>query len=95
VYPAIGNVPIGGLRRSQIIVLLDKIQHKSGDRMADATLAYLRKVLNWQASRLDDFSSPVVKGMGRYNGKERAKVDLTRPLSKAASSPPPAITRFR
>ena len=73
VYPAIGNVPISGLRRSQIVVLLDKIQHKSGDRMADATLAYLRKVLNWQASRVDDFSSPIVKGMGRYNGKERER----------------------
>ena len=40
--------------------------------MADLTLAYLRKVLNWHAGRVDDFNSPIVKGMGRYNGKEQA-----------------------
>lgn len=72
VYPAIGAVPIGALRRSQIVALLDKIQTRSGDRMADLTLAYLRKVLNWHAGRVDDFNSPIVKGMGRYNGKEQA-----------------------
>src|SRR5262249_23102974 len=43
VYPSIGAVPIGALRRSQIVALLDKIQDRSGDRMADLTLAYLRK----------------------------------------------------
>lgn len=73
VYPEIGDEPIGTLKRSQIIDLLDKIQGKSGDRMADLTLAYLRKVLNWHASRVDDFNSPIVKGMGRYNGKEQER----------------------
>ena len=69
VYPVIGAVPISTLKRSQIVALLDKIQGKSGDRMADLTLAYLRKALNWQASRVDDFNSPIVRGMGRYDAK--------------------------
>ena len=73
VYPAIGAVPISALRRSQIVTLLDKIQNSSGDRMADLTLAYLRKVFNWHAGRVDDFSSPIVKGMGRYNSIEQAR----------------------
>jgi integrase len=73
VYPTIGAVPIGALRRSQIVAMLDKIQDRSGDRMADITLAYLRKALNWHAGRVDDFNSPIVKGMGRYNGKEQAR----------------------
>jgi integrase len=73
VYPLIGAVPIGNLKRSQIVTLLDGIQNSSGDRMADLTLAYLRKALNWHAGRVDDFNSPIVKGMGRYNGKEQAR----------------------
>jgi integrase len=73
VYPVIGAVPISVLRRSQIVTLLDKIQNGSGDRMADLTLAYLRKVFNWHAGRVDDFSSPIVKGMGRYNSIEQAR----------------------
>src|SRR5262249_26268078 len=73
VYPSIGAVPIGALRRGEIVALLDKLQDGSGDRMADLTLAYLRKALNWHAGRVDDFNSPIVKGMGRYNGKERAR----------------------
>ena len=71
VYPAIGDVPIGDLRRSQIVTLLDKIQDGSGDRMADLTLAYLRKVFNWHAGRVDDFNCPIVKGMGRYKAKSK------------------------
>jgi integrase len=74
VYPVIGAVPIGALKRSQIVTLLDKVQGRSGDRMADITLAYLRKALNWHAGRVDDFNSPIVKGMGRYNGKEQARL---------------------
>ena len=72
VYPVIGDEPISTLKRSQIVRLLDKIQDGSGDRTADLVLAYLRKVFNWHASRSDDFRSPIVKGMTRYNGKERA-----------------------
>jgi integrase len=33
--------------------------------MANSTLAILGKVLNWHASRSDDFVSPVVRGMAR------------------------------
>jgi len=73
VYPAIGDVPLLALRRSQVVKLLDHIQDTCGDRKADLVLAYLRRAFNWHASRVDDFSSPIVKGMGRYNGKERER----------------------
>jgi Arm DNA-binding domain len=72
IYPAIGNVPIGDLKRSRIVALLDDVQDRCGDRMADLTYAYLRRVLNWHASRVDDFASPVVRGMGRYDARSRA-----------------------
>jgi integrase len=41
--------------------------------MADRTLAHLRKAFNWQASRDDEFTPPVVKGMVRTKPKERAR----------------------
>ena len=46
--------------------------------MADRTLAYLRKAFNWYATRDDQFSVPVVRGMARVKPKERAR---TRVLS--------------
>jgi integrase len=73
VYPAIGGVPVGELRRSQIVRLLDKIQDECGDRTADLALSYLRRVLAWHASRVDDFNSPIVRGMGRYDNSARAR----------------------
>lgn len=41
--------------------------------MADRTLAYVRKVMNWHATRSDDFRSPIVRGMARTKPKERAR----------------------
>jgi integrase len=41
--------------------------------MADQTLAIIRKVMNWHASRSDDFRSPIVRGMARTKPKERAR----------------------
>jgi integrase len=73
VYPALGDIPLAALRRSQIVRLLDDIQDHNGDRMADLTLAYLRRALKWHAHRVDDFSSPIIEGMGRYNAGERAR----------------------
>jgi integrase len=54
------------------VKLLDRIEDKSGPRMAHVTLAYLSRIFNWHASRDDTFRSPVVRGMGRVKPKERA-----------------------
>jgi integrase len=101
VYPEIGDVPLRTLRRSQIVKLLDKVQDQNGDRRADLVLAYLRKALNWYAPRTDDFSSPIVKNMGRYNGKERERSrtltdEELRKIWQATEPPHPfhALIRF-
>jgi integrase len=73
VYLKLGARQIDDIRRSDIVRLLDKIEDDNGPVMADHTLAYLRKVLNWQASRSDDFKSPIVRGMARTKPKERAR----------------------
>jgi integrase len=81
VFPHIGNRPIGEIRRSEIVRLLDKIEaggsegrrRAGGAVMADRTLATIRKIMNWHASRSDDFRSPIVRGMARVKPKERAR----------------------
>ena len=72
VYPRVGNVQINELKRSKINEMLDEIEKENGPVMADRTLAYVRKALNWHASRSDDFRSPIVRGMARTKPKERA-----------------------
>ena len=73
VFPIIGNRPIGEIRRSEIVRLLDEIEEGSGGPMADQTLAVIRRMFNWHATRSDDFRSPIVRGMARTKPKERAR----------------------
>jgi integrase len=73
VYPALGPRPIAEIRRSEIVRLLDGVEEGSGPSMATQTLALVRKVMNWHASRSDDFVSPVVRGMARTNPTEQAR----------------------
>jgi integrase len=76
VYPELGAKQIGDIKRSDIVRLLDKIEDENGATMADRTLAVVRMVMNWHASRSDDFRSPIVRGMGRVNPKERARTRI-------------------
>jgi integrase len=78
VKPAIGRIGIYELRRSDVARMLDKIADERGLVMADQTLAFLRKALNWYAGKDDAFNSPIVRGMVRTKPRERAR---TRVLS--------------
>jgi len=73
VYDVIGDRPIADIKRSEIVRLLDQIEDNQGPVMADWTLATVRKIMNWHASRSDDFNSPIVRGMSRTKPKERAR----------------------
>lgn len=73
VKPAIGKLGIYDIRRSHVVEMLDEIADDSGPVMADRTLAYVRKAFNWYATRDDEFTPPIVKGMARSKGKERAR----------------------
>jgi integrase len=78
VYPELGDRPIGDVRRSEIVRLLDKVEDENGPAAADKSLAFIRRIFNWHASRSDDFRSPIVPGMSRTKTRERAR---TRVLS--------------
>jgi integrase len=74
VYPRLGDKPIAEIKRSEIVkLLLDKIEDDNGPVMADRTLSIVRKIMNWHASRSDEFRSPIVRGMARTKPKERAR----------------------
>jgi len=74
VYPTLGSRPISEIKRSEIVRLLDRIEEGSGPAMATQTLAIIRKVMNWHASRSDDFLSPVVRGMARTQEMARDRI---------------------
>ena len=74
VYPKLGSRQIDEIKRSEINTLLDKIEDENGPRMAALTLAYLRRVMNWHATRSDDFRTPIVRGMGRGVANKRDRV---------------------
>lgn len=91
IFPAIGDTPIENVKRSDLVRLLDKIEDKTGTRQADLCLKYLGRVFNWHAARTDEFKTPIVRGMNRYNAKahERSRVlndDELRAVWKAAAT---------
>jgi integrase len=89
--PVIGNRPIGAIKRSEIVRLLDRVEEENGPSMADDVLAFVRKIMNWHATRSDEFRSPIVRGMARTKPKERARSrilnddELRRVLATAAA----------
>src|SRR5262249_49110586 len=76
VFPSIGDRQSDSIKRSELVRLLDQIEDKSGPRMAHVTLSVLQRIFNWHALRTDDFASPIVRGMGRINVKERGRARI-------------------
>ncbi len=85
VYPTLGDVPIGAIKRKAVIDLLDRIEDgklintksgepiKGGPVMAHSTLAIVRKIMRWYAVRDEDYVVPIVPGMARIKPDERAR----------------------
>jgi integrase len=67
IYPRWEHKPFRELRRTDVTALLDQIEDKHGKGQADYCLCVIRKMMNWYASRNDEYISPVVRGMGRRN----------------------------
>ena len=79
------------IRRGDVTKLLDIVEDGSGPAAADRVLAIASAITNWYATRHDDYSSPIIKGMRRSNPKERARTrilndDELRAIWKAAES---------
>jgi integrase len=84
VHPTLGDRPIVEIKRSEIVRLLDKIAAgelttpagkplRGGPVMANRALAIVRRIMNWHATRSDDFRSPIVRGMARADDGARTR----------------------
>jgi integrase len=73
IYPRFGSMPIGSIKRSEIVRLLDDIEENNGVFRAQSVLTVLSKLFNWHADRDDDFLSPIRRGMARIKQQEHAR----------------------
>jgi integrase len=72
-FPAFGDQLMAGVRRGDVVRLLDRVEDKHGSVMADALLASVGKVMRWYAVRDESYVPPLVRGMRRSKPKERAR----------------------
>jgi integrase len=73
VRPKLGAKAVHDLKRLDVINMLDTIADAGAPVMADRVLAHFRKALRWYATRDEGFAVPLVAGMARTNGRERAR----------------------
>jgi integrase len=66
-------MPIGDIKRKIMVGLLDKVEDHSGATSAHMVLAVVGRIMNWHATRDEDYSSPIVRGMSRIKPRERAR----------------------
>jgi integrase len=69
VYPRWKDRPFLEIRRRDVTELLEHIEDHHGRSQADVVLATIRNIMNWQQTRDDDYTSPIVKGMKRDKRK--------------------------
>src|SRR5262245_4292662 len=74
VLPVWGDREFTRIRRSDVAALLDHVEDEHSPRQADLVLAVVRGIMNWSATRRDDYSPPVVRGMGRDKAAPRERI---------------------
>ena len=73
ILPAWGAREFTSIRRSDVAALLDKVEDENGARTADYCLTIMRAIMNWCATRRDDYSPPIVRGMRRQSAHAQAR----------------------
>jgi integrase len=76
IYPAWQDREFSSIRRSDVTSLLDTVQDANGPRQADYVLAIVRGLMNWYASRSDDYVSQIARGMRRTDPKSRKRARI-------------------
>jgi len=74
VLPVWGDREFMSIRRSDVAALLDHVEDEHSPRQADLVLAVVRGIMNWYATRHDDYNPPIVRGMGRNKAAPRARI---------------------
>ena len=73
IVPHIGDRDFVDLRRSDIALLLDRIQDDHGRQMADAVLTVLRSIAGWVQTRDDSYRMPFTKSMRRVSKQQYSR----------------------
>jgi integrase len=76
VLPRWGAREFLSIRRSDVAALLDQVEDRQGKRTADKVLTVIRSLMNWYATRSDDYVPPVVRGMQRQSLAETARARI-------------------
>jgi integrase len=76
ILPVWGAREFVSIRRSDVASLLDRVEDENGARTADYILTVTRALMNWHATRRDDYSPPIVRGMRRQSphAQKRARI---------------------
>jgi integrase len=67
VLPLWENREFVSIRRTDVAALLDEVEDNHGARQADYVLNITRGLMNWYATRHDDYGPPIVRGMRRQS----------------------------
>jgi integrase len=73
VLPAWGERDFLSIRRSDVAALLDHVEDEVSAHQADACLKVVRSLMNWYATRADDYAPPIVRHMARQSPHAMAR----------------------
>ena len=90
VFPFWKGRPFLSIKRTDVTALLDDVEDDHGARQADCVLTVVRSIMNWYATRHDDYHPPIVRGMRRENPKEQTRERTLRVRPETSSW----ITKF-
>ena len=76
VFPAWKDRPFLSIRHSDVAALLDRVEDEHGAKQADYVLSAVRGIMNWYATRHDDYMPPLVRGMRRTDPKARQRARI-------------------
>src|SRR5262249_19532444 len=86
---------------SDVVSLLDRLEAENGKHSAESALVAFRRLANWYSLRNEDYTTPVVRGMGRVDqmASRRTRVvsdDEVRTLWAVTDTPHPyhSLVRF-
>jgi integrase len=76
ILPAWRDRPFLSVRRSDVAALLDHVEDNHSPRQADYILNVVRSIMNWFATRHDDYTPPIVRGMRRQSQGAQARARI-------------------
>jgi integrase len=82
IVPAFAGMNFVDVRRKHVTALLDRMEDNQGARSADYALSIVKTICDWYAMRDEDYSSPIVKGMGRRKKKDRERILKDREIAE-------------